>query len=301
VERIDPARVKFKPLSLLRQDAKRVLEQYLDAENPQWPKADRDRLVEDVIGEAPGTGVLEELFRDESVKEILILEPRKIIVRKDESWLPVSVFFRDETQLRSFLARATETGENLSLGPPSTCATDVRISNGFRVLAILPPVVMETAPVVVLQRGMPVATPAPLPAEGPRSGIIRRETPPVTISSTMTPPKSNPPVDRISTGDTTFLMPPPPPPAATASPSPTDVLTTPAPLDPLSRYRQKATNLMVSKLAAAGVYDLTALPTLEMNRLVAAVVDDMNLDGRLDLSEAEKDRLTLEILAGMNR
>src|SRR5579883_2883836 len=63
-ERVDIGRSRHKPVSLLRQEARRVLDLFLDIEVPGWPKPDRDRFVEEVIGEVLGLGPLDELFRD---------------------------------------------------------------------------------------------------------------------------------------------------------------------------------------------------------------------------------------------
>ena len=82
VERVDPVRNKHKPISILRQESRRTLEQFLEAEYPYVVKDDRGKLVDEVLGEAVGLGPLEELFRDETVFEILVLAPNQIIARR---------------------------------------------------------------------------------------------------------------------------------------------------------------------------------------------------------------------------
>ena len=72
-ERIDPVRNRYKPLSLLRREATRVIEQYFDTECPLLTRSERDGLITEIIAGAPGVGPLEELFRDPAVCEILIL------------------------------------------------------------------------------------------------------------------------------------------------------------------------------------------------------------------------------------
>src|SRR5688572_9575255 len=73
----DPARNRKKPVSLQRQESRRSLEQFLDLEYPNLSKYDRTRLIDDALADAIGLGPLEELFRDESVQEILILAPHQ--------------------------------------------------------------------------------------------------------------------------------------------------------------------------------------------------------------------------------
>lgn len=269
-ERVDPARARFKPLSLLRQEARRALETFFDQDFSRIPKADRDRTIEDVVCEAYGP--LEELFRDETVKEFLVLTAKSVIVRKNDVWTPASIFFRDDAQMRRTVVRLAEQGERTSIGPAAEAAWEVRLANGFRMTAVLPPEVMDTPPMAVFVRLTASAAPAPAPAEGlskinatpaprtprPGSGVVGTPAPALGLSGTHKP-------------------------------------------DPLSRYRQRVTSTLVSKLAAAGVFDVAAIPGGELHRIVAAVVADTNVIDRLGLSESDCDRLTLEILSGMSR
>src|SRR5947209_8656971 len=77
-ERVDLARSRHKPISLLRQEARRVLDLFLELEVPLWAKADRDKIADDVIAEALGLGPLDELFRDEAVGEFMVLEYNRV-------------------------------------------------------------------------------------------------------------------------------------------------------------------------------------------------------------------------------
>ena len=102
-ERIDLTKSKFKPLSLLRQDARRILDQLLDQDAPTMGREDRDKFVDEILAQSQGFGPLEELFRDESVTEFMTMAFNQIISRKGESWLPTSVQFRDAEQYRQIL------------------------------------------------------------------------------------------------------------------------------------------------------------------------------------------------------
>jgi hypothetical protein len=271
-ERIDPARARFKPLSLLRQDARRTLEIYFDQDLPLFPKADRDRLIEEVVGEA--FGPLEELFRDDGVKEILVLDPKKVIVRKDDAWTPTSVFFRDADHLRRTLARMADQGERLTVGPAAESAVETRLPNGFRLTAVIPPEIMDVTPIAAFLRTAPYVTPGP-------GGSLSK------IATT--------PAPRIPRPGSGVI-----PPAPVRAPEFTEI--TPSPkADPNAKYRQRATESLVSKFAAAGVFDLSSVPKGELQRVVAAVVTDQNAMDRWGLTPIDCDRLTLEILSGMTQ
>src|SRR5436305_14027766 len=66
-EKIDPVRCRHKPLSILRAEARRIVETLLDSDAPSLSGAERERLIEDVLAESIGLGPLEELFRADRV------------------------------------------------------------------------------------------------------------------------------------------------------------------------------------------------------------------------------------------
>jgi len=65
--------------------------------------------------------------------------------------------------------------------------------------------------------------------------------------------------------------------------------------------RQKVTSRIISKLAAAGVYDLNVIPQNELRKVILAQVMEYCILEKFSGDESMYDRLTLEILAGMNR
>jgi hypothetical protein len=273
-ERIDPARVRHKPLSLLRQEARRVLEQFLDAECLIPGRAERDRLTEDLLAEAVGCGPLEELFRDEAVREILILTPTQVICRRNDDWLPTSVRFRDAEQYRAVLTRYAEIGESCVPGSSATGGFDVRLGNGFHVLAIVPPSVMEQTPLALFVRGA---------AARPSSGSVIISAPQAAPSGVMPVPSGR--RSGIHTA----------PPRET-----TDSDTLPV-IDPAARLRQRLTERIIRKFAAAGVYDLNQIPLPELRKIVLAQVQEFCHAERLGHDNARQEMLALEILAGMTR
>lgn len=317
-ERFPLARTKHKPLSILRQEGRRALEQFLDAQVPPPAKADRDKLVEDVLGEANGFGPLEELFRDETVKEIMALAATQVIARKDSGWVPTSVRFRDPTHHRTYLRRVAETGEALAPGLAATDgAFDVRLANGFRVVGVLPPDVLDQPPLAVFVRGQaaPVmATPGPvgtgsqaaLPGLSPNgSGIT-------TVPLNRLPVPLKPGSVGVTAAELTRIAP-----ASGAYPKPDSIAPRPAPLpvpeapvsefyhpasmDPKERMRRRVSERIIRKCAAAGVYDLSAIPAAELQRVILAHVEELNGEDTRRLSEQEMQIVALEIFTGMRR
>jgi pilus assembly protein CpaF len=338
-ERFPAHRTKHKPLSILRQEGRRALEQFFDAQVPPPAKADRDRQVEEILGEANGFGPLEELFRDEAVREVMVLAAAQVIVRKDGGWVPTSVRFRDPAHQRTYLRRLADTGEPfVTGGGGGDGAFDVRLANGFRVIGVLPPDVLDTPPVAVFVRGLPhtadqpaptfptatmsgwvpgsalIRTPAPigggstaampgLPAQG--SGVTtmplhRLPLPPKPGSVGVTAAE----ITRIAPASGTFNKPDSLPPRPTPLPvpdAPVSEFYLPPGMDPKERMRRRVSERIIRKCAAAGVYDLSAIPAAELQRVILAHVEELNGEDTRRLNDQEMQMVALEIFTGMRR
>jgi hypothetical protein len=309
-ERLDPARTRHKPLSLLRVEARRAVEQYLEVEAPTLPKADRDKLVEEVLADAIGLGPLEELFRDEAVQEFMVLAHNQVIARKGENWLPTSVTFRDAEQYRGALAKMAAQGLPVLAaepGKPVGAGLDVRLPNGFRVVAVLPPAVLDQPPLAVFTRGVaPTATAGGsgslsglsgglsgsgvLTTPAPRSTVMRSPLPGGSVSDSAVAGRT-----RWSDGPATVR------PSGTVAPPGVRAETPPPPAGPCDRLRQKITDRLTNKLAESGVYDVSHVPANELQKVIALYVDEYASADHLALDPTARSRLTLEILSGLRR
>ena len=232
----------------------------------------RDAVLDDVLLEVPGIGVLEELFRDEAVAEFMVLSYDQIIRRAGEGWLPASVQFRDAEQLRRTLKKLFET--SLPIGDvPTTSdgAADAILANGFRMLAVIPPRVMDASPMAVFRRPLPAVS-APTPA--PQSGTVRLTDHGGAVSFNLKTPIGSGPMS-----------------AALSQRMP----------DPWEKLRQRVTERFIERLAANGVFDISAIPLAELRRVVAQYVVEFNDGERLQLDAAVQERLTLDILTHMQR
>ena len=72
-------------------------------------------------------------------------------------------------------------------------------------------------------------------------------------------------------------------------------------IDPFAKIRQRVTERIIMKFASAGVYDLNQIPLPELHRIVLAQVAEFCGGDKNGFDEATYDRLSLEILSGMNR
>jgi pilus assembly protein CpaF len=298
-ERIDLTKSKHKPLSILRQEARRVVEQYYEFESPGISKPERDQLVEEILGEAYGFGPLEELFRDDTAKEIMVLASSQVIVRRGENWLPTSVRFRDATQYRNALNRLTEIGESSAIpGTASGSGFDLKLSNGFRAIGILPPSILDQPPLVVFSRIENSASSGstiigvenrPAAATIRKSGAITNTPRSVMSGTTAIPVGENRQIPSQFGMDVAKRS------VATPLPRPT------SDFDPFAKIKQRVTERIVTTCAAAGMYDLSQIPSFELQKVVQAHVLEVVANERLSLDDTVRERLVVEILAAMNR
>jgi hypothetical protein len=274
-ERIDPVRTRHKPLSLLRQDARRTLEPFLDAEIATLTRDDRSRLAEDLITESVWIGLFEELFRSEDVQEILVVGPQRVLTRRQGEWGLTTVRFRDAEQLGEVLAWHVVVSEPIAPAGEMTVGHHLVFPNGFRLLVLIPPGVDGPGPMALYVRG---------PKDG--SGIVTPRSRPVTL----------PAAPRVVDA-------PPPPAVEPARPAP--AAAPPVGSDPFAelfaRTRQRVTERIIASFASAGLSDVNVLPIADLRRVVLAHVIEFCEAENLVYDDRAKERLALEILAGMKR
>ena len=70
-------------------------------------------------------------------------------------------------------------------------------------------------------------------------------------------------------------------------------------VDPLAKLRQRITGVIIGKFAAAGMYDLNALPVLELARIILAQVTEIIAAEKLGYDDSTARLLTGEILASI--
>jgi len=296
-DRLDVSRSRRMPASLLQETARQQVEQVIDVEAARLSRPDRDRLLREVLEEAYGFGPLEELLADPTVKEIAVLGPQAVIARRDQGWLPTNVKFRDIDHLLEVLDKARTHGEAIGGALPSS-VLDVKLPNGFRAVAVIPPPASGQPPTVAFVR-VPEAssqTPPVFQATGTGSGAYSAiganpvASHPLGGSNSAGTQPPQPPVSSL--GGSGRVAPPASRSSATRSPIPGE--------DSLERHRVKITERLIAKLSSLGVYDLSRLDKGELRKVVAAYVDEYCQTEKVYLSSADQSRLMLEILAGMN-
>lgn len=112
-------------------------------------KADKEKLVKEIILESKGYGLLDELLNDAEISYILINGAKKIFVEKNGKLSKANVTFKDNNHLLCLIERMfVNAGKRLDEKNP---VADVILPGGLRVNAVIPPVAIE-GPSVSIKR-----------------------------------------------------------------------------------------------------------------------------------------------------
>jgi pilus assembly protein CpaF len=125
----------------------------LDAAGELPSGLDRDVLLKEALNETVGLGPLEALLADESIDEIVVDRPDRVLASKG-GWLrPTGKGFSSDEVLRSVIDRlVAPTGCVLNETSP---IIDTRLSDGARLTAVVPPAVLH-GPCLVLRKSVRV-------------------------------------------------------------------------------------------------------------------------------------------------
>ena len=151
VDKLDLSRVGDLKGDTLRREIRMVVEHLCDAEDTLLNRAERERIVDEVIDEVLGLGPLELILKDSSVSDILINGPKNIYVEKGGQMQKSEVVFRDNKHLLQIIDRiVSKVGRRVDETSPMV---DARLEDGSRVNAIIPPLALDGAAVSIRRFG----------------------------------------------------------------------------------------------------------------------------------------------------
>ena len=121
--------------------------------SPRLSAAEKRRLEHAVLAEIRGTGPLQPLFADPTVSDILVNGPDEVWVDRFGRLEKTQIRFDDQKHLVRLLGRLVSTqGRHLDEASPSV---DVRLNDGSRLHAIIPPVTPVPTVSIRLPRQIP--------------------------------------------------------------------------------------------------------------------------------------------------
>jgi pilus assembly protein CpaF len=100
-----------------------------------------ENLVEELADEALGLGPLERLLADESVTEIMVVDPKTIYIERKGCLDHTGLSFTSETAVRTIIERIiTPLGRRIDESSPMV---DARLADGSRVNVVIPPLAIR--------------------------------------------------------------------------------------------------------------------------------------------------------------
>lgn len=149
VDKLDLTKVGDLQGDILRREIRLVVEHLCDTEDTLLNRAERDRLIEEVLDETLGFGPLEMLLKDSSISDILINGPKQVFVERRGKLERTNVEFRDNKHLLQIIDRiVSKVGRRVDEVCPMV---DARLPDGSRVNAIIPPLALD-GPAISIRR-----------------------------------------------------------------------------------------------------------------------------------------------------
>ncbi|HBJ33907.1 MAG TPA: pilus assembly protein CpaF [Planctomycetaceae bacterium] len=151
VDKLDLSKVGDLRGESLKREIRVVVEHLCDAEETPLTRAERDRIVEEVLDETTGLGPLELILKDPKVSDILINGPKNIYVERGGRMEKTNVEFRDNKHLMQIIDRiVSRVGRRVDETSPMV---DARLEDGSRVNAIIPPLALDGAAMSIRRFG----------------------------------------------------------------------------------------------------------------------------------------------------
>jgi len=133
----------------VRRRVEGIVERVISTNGFSVTGAERQRLIEELIGEIGGLGPLEPLLKDDTITEVMVNGPRQIYIERRGKIEKVNrTFLNDEHVLRIIDRIVTPLGRRIDQTSPRV---DARLPDGSRVNAIIPPLSL-VGPVITIRK-----------------------------------------------------------------------------------------------------------------------------------------------------
>ncbi|MFD1506525.1 CpaF family protein [Georgenia yuyongxinii] len=149
LEEVDLEEVTDLDLPKRRARLERVLARVLSFEGPVMSSRERGRLIQRIVDDTVGLGVLEGLLADETVTEIMVNGYRDVFVERRGRIERVPTAFASEAQLYQTIDRIVSSVNRRV--DESSPMVDARLATGERVNVIIPPLAMD-GPTLTIRR-----------------------------------------------------------------------------------------------------------------------------------------------------
>jgi len=133
----------------VRRRVEAIVERVITSNGFSVTGVERQRLIEELVGEIGGLGPLEPLLKDDTITEVMVNGPRQIYIERRGKIERVNrTFLNDEHVLRIIDRIVTPLGRRIDQTSPRV---DARLPDGSRVNAIIPPLSL-VGPVITIRK-----------------------------------------------------------------------------------------------------------------------------------------------------
>jgi pilus assembly protein CpaF len=141
VDRIDLRTLEKLPPERVREELKAALVALVQESALPLSRAERERMVQELVDELIGLGPLEPLLRDPTISDLLVNTYSTVYVERGGCLELTAVRFRDNDHLLQIINRiVARVGRRVDESSPMV---DARLSDGSRVNAIIPPLAID--------------------------------------------------------------------------------------------------------------------------------------------------------------
>ncbi len=125
----------------LEAEAIRIATQVIDEESVPVLRAERDRLIEEVLSDVFGYGPIDGLLKDDTVSEVMVNCSTDVYVEREGKLMLTDVQFRDDAHVLQIIEKiVAPLGRRIDESSPMV---DARLPDGSRVNAIIPPLALK--------------------------------------------------------------------------------------------------------------------------------------------------------------
>jgi pilus assembly protein CpaF len=133
----------------VRQNIEEMYDNLLRQENLILGRADRQRLLEQIVAEILGYGPIEPLLMDDTVSEIMVNGPNSVYVERAGRLEPTEIKFEDDDHVLRIIDRiVSPLGRRIDESQPFV---DARLPDGSRVNAVIPPLSL-VGPILTIRK-----------------------------------------------------------------------------------------------------------------------------------------------------
>ena len=113
----------------------------IDEEPVPVPRAERSRIISEVMDEVTGYGPIQSLLKDESVSEVMVNGPNQVYAERKGKLILTDIRFRDDAHVMHVIEKiVSPLGRRIDESSPMV---DARLPDGSRVNAVIPPLALK--------------------------------------------------------------------------------------------------------------------------------------------------------------